>query len=140
MTKKNSRTKKHIDTYSTMYDLDIVVANEHVTLKDLQKTYTYSDGVEIDNEVFEGWACTSKCRNKLTGRYLVLVKYNKMCDIKGIDKTLWLVNTAAHEAFHTARDIYEFIGQSLDERDGNEPLAYFIGWITENIYNTWTKK
>lgn len=132
--------KKYIETFNTVYEVDIVIANMNVTLKDLQKTYTYSDGVELDDEMLQSMATTARCKNKLTNRYCVVVKYNKPSSIKGIDKRADLINTAAHEALHTAMDLYSFIGEDVRPNDSNENLAYLVGWITEKIYQVWTKK
>ena len=37
-----NKNKAIIDTYETMYDIDIVVANRGVTLEKLQKLFVYS--------------------------------------------------------------------------------------------------
>lgn len=132
--------KKHIDTYSTVYGVDIVIANKAVTLKDLQKLYTYSDNVELDQDIMTDIASTSTCRNRKTNRYCILVKFNSNSIIKGQDKKLFLINTVSHEALHVAMDLYSFSGDKVNPRDSNEHLAYLVGWITEIIYKTFTKK
>lgn len=132
--------KKYIETFSTVYGVNIVIANINVTLKDLQKIYTYSDGVELNEDLTSCIASTTNCKNKLTGECCVVIKYNETSDIKGTDKHADLVNTAAHEALHTAMNLYSFIGEPIKPEDSNENLAYLVGWITEKIYQVWTKK
>lgn len=131
---------KHIDTYNTIYNIDLVVANKDVTLKDLQKKYTYSDGVELTEDVTSEIASTSYCKNRITGKYTILVKYNRDSKVKGINKKLDLINTAAHEATHVVMAIYSFINEKVFPDDSNEILANTVGWSTECIYKTWTKK
>ena len=135
MTKK----KKHIDIYETPYGVHIVIANEAVTLEDLRKKYKYCDDEELDDYFTQFIATTAKCIDKATGRHVILVKYNSSTSIKGVDKKLDLINTVSHEALHVALDIYAYIGQDVDVNN-NEALAYFVGWISERIYKTWTKK
>ena len=132
--------KKYIDTYKTIYNVYLVVANEAVTLQDLKKKYTYYDGVEIDDAFSDGIATTAKCIDKETNRAVILVKYNHKSKIKGVNNKLDLINTAAHEATHFAMDLYSYIGEDIDPRMANENLTYNVGWATECIYNTWTKK
>ena len=133
--------KKYIDIYPTIYRVDLVVANEAVTLKDLQKKYTYVDGTELDENITADCiASTSTCRDKETGKYIILVKYVADTKVKGIDKKLDLLDTAAHEATHVIMHIYDFIGEKVFCADSNELLANHIGWATKSIYKTWTKK
>ena len=135
MTKK----KKHIDTYETPYDVHIVIANEAVTLEDLQKKYKYCNDKELHDDFTQFIATTARCTDKATGRNVVLIKYNHSSRFKDVDKKLDFINTVSHEALHAALDIYAYIGQDVDVNN-NESLAYFIGWISERIYKTWTKK
>lgn len=134
MTKKNSRAI--INTYSTIYDIDIIVANKHVTLKQLQRLYTYSNGETLDDEIITPQACTCAMYRKSDNMLCILVKHNRDTSIKK-NKLLDLYNTAAHEAAHVALRIYEII----DERsfESQEPFAYLVGFITEHIIETWTR-
>lgn len=130
---------KHIDTYKTIYSVDLVVANKDVTLKDLQKKYSTHDDNPLP-ELEDCIACTIYGKNKETGRYTIIVKYNRDSKIKGVNKRLDLVNTAAHEATHVVMAIYDQIGEKVFPQDSNELLSCLIGWATECIYKTWTKK
>lgn len=127
-----------VDTYNTIYEIDLVVANIDTTLEELKKTYCYSDGVELDSAITDGYATTSCCINKKTNKQSILVKHNKQSDIKGEDKKIALINTCAHEAVHVFLDIHRSIGEGVC-LECQEPTAYFIGWATECIYKTLTK-
>ena len=130
---------KHIDTYTTVYPVYLVVANEAVTLEDLKKDFVYSDKNELDEDVLDCQCSTSKVYNKKTNRYCMLVKFNHRTDYKDDDKTTDLINTAAHEAGHVVLDIYDFIGASVDINN-QEPFTYELGYIAECIYKTLIKK
>lgn len=132
--------KKHIDIYETIYGVNIIVANKYVTLKDLQKSYTYHDGVILDEDLISSQACTAKCKDIKTGRYCILVKYNHDSVIKGVNKKVDLINTCSHEAVHVVMAIYAFIQEDVYPNDHNEHFAYLVGWTAEHIYETLTKK
>lgn len=132
--------KKIINVYNTVYDIVLVVANSKVTLKDLQKKYTYADGAELDEAIKDAIATTCSIRDRQTGRYGILVVYNKDSSVKGVNKTLDRINSAAHEAVHVAMRIYSYIEEDIDPVRSNEHLSYLIGWATQCIYDTWTKK
>lgn len=131
--------KSIIDTYTTIYYVDIVVANEAVTLEELKDLYVFSDGVEIDDTVTKQLCTTSTCRRKEDGKDVILIKYNRDCDIKGINKKLDLINTVCHEAGHAVLDIYDHMNQNICNCSP-EPFCYLLGYVGECIYNTLTKK
>lgn len=130
---------KHIDTYTTVYPVYLVVANEAVTLEDLKKDFVYSDKAELDENILDCQCSTSKVYNKKTNRYCMLVKFNHRTDYKDDDKTTDLINTVAHEAGHVVLDIYDFIEASVDINN-QEPFTYELGYIAECIYKTLIKK
>ena len=131
---------KHIDTYPTIYDVDIVIANKYVTLDDLKEFLTYSNGDELDVESDSWEAYTAICKHKHTGRYCILVKHNKTLLCKGEKLQDRLINCSAHEATHVMIDLQDYANQKIDVKDSCEYLAYFVGWVTQRIYATWTKK
>lgn len=131
---------KHIDIYNTIYDVDVVIANKDVTLEDLKEDYTYCNEDELDDTVVNSQATTARCKRKSDNRFCVLIKFNRYSDIVGIDKKLDLINTAAHEALHASMDIYAYIREDVIPDSSNEALAYFVGWLTQCIYNSWTRK
>lgn len=131
--------KKHIDIYPTIFGLDLVVANKEVELKDLQNKYEYSNSDQLEDDD-NCTASTSYCRDKSTGRYVVLVRYRRDSIVKGVDKKLDLINTASHEAIHSVMAIYHFVNEKVFPEDNNELLANLVGWAAECIYKTWTKR
>ena len=135
---KNSKKKSIIDTYPTIYFVDIVVANEYTTLEELKELYTYSDGVELDDQIITGNATTATCTRKSDNKSVCLVKYNRDCRIKGIDKKSDLINTVCHEAGHVTLDIYEAMGQQICNCSP-EPFCYLLGYASECIYKTLKK-
>ena len=139
MLNRNSKTKKKsiIDVYPTVYNVDLVVANKHTTIEQINKRYK-----TIDDTDFEDDTCicfTQSGYDRKTNRAIILVKYNHPYEIVGIDKKLDLVNTCAHEALHVCMRIYSKIGEDVFKNDSNELLAYLLGWVTECIYKTLTK-
>lgn len=135
---KNSKKKSIIDTYTTIYFVDIVVANKYATLEELKELYTYSDGTELDESLMSSECCTATCLRKSDNHAVCLVKHNRDSRIKGIDKHLDLINTVCHEAGHVVLDIYENIGQQVCNCSP-EPFCYLLGYVSECIYKTLKK-
>lgn len=131
--------KSIIDTYETMYFIDIVVANQYSSLEELKELYTYSDGSELDNRILDGVCTTSTCKRKSDNKNISLVKYNKQTAIKGLDKHADMVNTIAHESGHVVLDIYEYISQNICNCSP-EPFCYLLGYVAECLYKTFNKK
>ena len=132
--------KSIIETYKNdTYFVDLVVANEHTTLKELRKLYMFSDKVELNEEILSGDCTTSTCIRKADDRFVILIKYNHANTCKSIDKKVDLINTVSHEATHVALDIYENIHQNVCFCSP-EPFCYLVGWAAECIYKTLTKK
>lgn len=144
-TKKDSKTSNNsraiIDTYSCIYPVDLVVANKYVTLEQLQELYDYCKGQELDDKVTdpESNATTTYVRRKKDEKACVLVKYNNNDCSKSADKKLNYINTICHEAGHVALDIYDYIRQNICNCSP-EPFCYLLGWATECIYKTLSKK
>ena len=134
-----TNNKAVINTYPTIYDIDLVVANKHVTMKQLRELYNDSDNTELEDITDIGLCVTTMVKNKKTGRLVSLVKYCCDSEIKDIDKDTNLVNICSHEAVHVALDIYRQIYSKVN-LDDQEPFAYFIGWVTERIYETLRKQ
>ena len=136
----NNKTKKksRIDTYETIYYVDLVVANQYTTLEELKKLYIYSDGVELDEQIMNNICSTSTIRRKSDDKDCILVKYNGYVDIKFVDKKIDLLNTIAHEAGHVCIDIYDHMRQNICSCS-QEPFCYLLGWVTQCIYKTLKK-
>lgn len=128
-----------IDTYSTIYYVDIVIANKYATLEELKELYTYSDGVELDESILNCECTTSTCKRKSDNKDIILIKYNRDSKIKGTDKKVDLINTVCHEAGHVVLDIYEHMNQQVCNCSP-EPFCYLLGYVAECAYKTLTKK
>lgn len=141
-TKKDSKTNNNsrsiIDTYSCIYPVDLVVANKYATLEELKELYVYSDCTELDEDIMNGDATTSDIKRKSDDKFCILVKYNHPAKHK-CDAKLDFINTCSHEAGHVTLDIYEFIHQNVCNCS-SEPFCYLLGWATECIYKTLTRK
>lgn len=125
--------KAIIKTIRIIYEVDVAIANQHTTLAQLRKRFTHRNGAELTEEITDCEATTTLCKNKKTNRTTILVKHNRPNSCKDIDKKLNLINVSAHEAVHVMLDIYWAIGDYAN-LDSQEPTAYFIGWMTEEIY------
>ena len=79
-------------------------------------------------------ATTSRCKERNTGRNIMLVVQSNIESDKNRDKKLELVNLCSHEAL----DTFSYIGEKVNY-DCQEPLAYLQAWAAECIYNTLTK-
>lgn len=143
MTNRKSKTSKNsraiIDTYETVYYVDLVVANRYTTLEQLKKLYCYSDGVELDEEILQGDCTTTPVTRISDNKSCCLVKHNQYTKIKSIPKTEDLINTVSHEAGHVVLDIYSHMNQQICNCS-SEPFCYLLGYITVSIYKTLTKK
>lgn len=138
MTNRNSKTKKGIiDVYSTIYNVDIVVANKYATMKQINKLYETVDHKDFEDD--DSLAFVQPGYNKKTNKAIILVKHCNDYNILGIDKKVDLINTCAHEALHVCMRIYSKIGEDVFKDDSNELFAYLLGWVTECIYKTLTK-
>jgi hypothetical protein len=129
-----------IDTYSTQYDIDFVVANSKVTLEELRELYYYADEEELDDTWDNGGATTCLLKRKSDNTVVVLIRYMGRSQYKSSgDKLLDIVNVASHEATHVAIDIYNSVCATIDV-ENQETFAYFVGYITERILKTLLNK
>ena len=137
------KKQPHLDTYTTVYPIDIVVANEYVTAKQLQELFTYSDGSEIEDSFLDkSYTATTVgfFRRRSDGKLVSFIVYLRDTDVK-TDIKADRVNTYAHEAAHAAMDIFKYIGATISSyTDDQEAFAYLIGYIAECIYKTVNKK
>lgn len=131
--------KAVINTYPTIYNIDLVVANKHVTIKQLRELYSEPNGEELEDITNMGECVTMMVQNKKTRRLVSLVKYCCDNNVKDIDKNTDLVQLCSHEASHVVLDIYNHIYSNVNLTD-QEPFAYFLGWVTERIYETLRKQ
>lgn len=130
--------KKHIDTYTTIYPVEIVIANESVQLEDLKKLYTFSDGTELNDSITDAIASTSTCTRKSDNCPIVLIKFCGKKDGTKIDLPE-LIGDIAHESLHATLDIFDYLNEGICYTH-QEPVAYLIGFISTCAYNTLVKK
>lgn len=137
-TNKKSKTNKSIiDVYPTIYNVDLVVVNKYTTIEQLNKVYCDVNNEDLTDST--SIAYTERGYNRKTNRPVIIVRYVKSAEWVE-DRKTDLVNTAAHEALHVCMNIYSKIEEDVYKNDSNELFAYLIGWVTECIYKTWTKK
>lgn len=142
MNSNNSKTKKYkerIDTYSTVYESDLVVANSYTNTKKLAEQYEWTGEGTLEDILSEGSIATTV--------YVTRKKDNKRCHIvivhspypTSIEELIDLANTCTHEAVHVMLDIYYNLGAKVDTYD-QEIFAYNVGYISECIFKTIYKK
>lgn len=129
------RKKSKIDTYSTLYNIDIIVANSSTTVEELKKLYMYSDKVELNDEIIDGLATTSTVIRKSDNKLGVLVKFNGFTTVKSIKKEDDYMNTISHEAAHVCIDMCENINLPITS-SSCEAFCYLLGYVTECINKT----
>lgn len=136
-----NKKKARIDTYSTIYDMDVVVANELVTLKKLRELFEYTDGKELEDLYAEWDVVTCLVKRKSDGAYTVLVKFNKISNsfVSSGDNLLDMIDVCSHEATHAALDIYDSVSAKVDT-ENQENFAYFVAYIAERIAKTLLNK
>lgn len=133
------KKKKHIDSYELMYPVQLVIANEQVTLKDLQKLFVFCDGRELTDDILDGLATTTRVKDKKTGVAVSLIKISGIDRCDADSKNIQLSGIATHEAIHAALDIYDRIGETVSNMH-QETFAYFVEYITRCILKTINKK
>lgn len=133
------KKKAIIDTYETLYDVDIVVANRYVTLDKLKSMFVYADGAELDNFIIDAMATSAIVKRISDNKTCVLIKDNKDSSIKTKDKKVDRINTIAHESLHAVFYIYENIMDQKLCGCSPEPACYLIGYIAECVYKTLMK-
>lgn len=133
--------KARIDTYETIYDTDFVVANENITLSEINKLFEYNDGEKLDKNWEEWDCCTGIVTRKKDGARVVLVKFNRISKTfhSSGDKLLDIIDLCAHEATHVAIDMYNMVSSKIDT-ENQENFAYFVAYITERIAKTLLNK
>ena len=139
------KIKPHMDTYNTIYPFTLVVANEAVTLKEINKHFMWSDGCDILENEIDGGCCaiTLTVVRRDTRNRIILVKFNRH---DGEPKTkaeetndFWKLSV--HEAGHVILTAYNLIEDSIAKKSQQqEPFCYFIEWVAARIYETISKK
>lgn len=132
--------KSIIDTYNTIYSVDIVVANKYTTVEKLNKLYSYYNGNKLDDDIKDGVCSVCRCKRLSDNHPIILIVWNSDLPSYKVDnKKAYMINTMAHEAVHAALDTWGYM-QEFVSKDNQEPFAYYVGWIAECIYKTIIKK
>jgi len=133
---KNKLSRPTICRYETLYGVDIVVADDKVTLEQLNKQFKFADGDDLSTDILDGGATTSAVNDRVTGKCCSLIKFNDFGNKTKQEKALTIAEYISHEAMHAALDIFAHIGENVDPSKSNEPLAYLVGYIAKCAYKT----
>ena len=136
---KNRLSRPTICKYETFYGVDIVVADDKVTLEQLNKQFKFADGNDLPTDILDGYATTSTVNDRVTGKNCSLIKFNDFGNKTKQEKALITADCIAHESMHSALDIFAHIGEGVDPSKSNEPLAYLVGYIAKCVYKTLNK-
>ena len=135
---KTNKRKNIVDTYNTIYSVDIVVA-KNADYKYLNKYYMYTDGCDLESSINDGVASVTLCTRRSDNKNVIIITWNSDTPRYKIDnKKAYMINTMAHEATHAAVDTWYILDENVDIRH-QEPFAYFVGWVAECIYRTISK-
>lgn len=124
-----------IDKYNTVYGFNLfVILNPDKSVVDKRFSFRDDSSSIMDDEWADYTAYTVRGAYDLSN--------NEDCEIIVINKlnnTVEDVNTFAHESFHAAVDILEACHIKLTD-DTNEVFAYLIGYFTECVNKTASKR
>lgn len=124
-----------IDKYNTVYGFNLfVILNPDKSVVDKRFSFRADSSSIIDDEWADYTAYTVRGAYDLSN--------NEDCEIIVINKlnnTGEDINTFAHESFHAAVDILEACHIKLTD-DTNEVFAYLIGYFTECVNKTASKR
>ena len=124
-----------IDKYSTVYGFDLfVILNPDKSVVDKRFEFRSDNTSILDEEWGKYVAYTvSGAYDKATDRNCVIIVMN---ELRGDSDD---INTFAHESFHAAADVLDACHIKFSD-DTNEVFAYLIGYFTECVYKTASKK
>lgn len=124
-----------IDKYNTVYGFNLfIILNPDKSVVDKRFSFRADSSSIIDDEWADYTAYTVRGAYDLSN--------NEDCEIIVINKlnnTGEDINTFAHESFHAAVDILEACHIKLTD-DTNEVFAYLIGYFTECVNKTASKR
>lgn len=102
----------------SIYPLPIYITND---VEEFNKYFTHIDGSPL------------KFDNALATTYRIVGKKEKRAAIGIVLGCKPSISTIAHEAFHAANFILEYVGADFFMDGTNEHWAYLIGWVAECI-------
>lgn len=119
-------TSHQLDIYNQVY---VHVATTKLSWKRLTKRMAIADP-ELPDAI--GYTTMKTWRPNKSG--FTELHFFIWIDTKKMKNSADLVNTCAHEATHTAVFLFDYIGYSWKDT-GAEPIAYFVGWLTEWLWD-----
>ena len=124
-----------IDKYNTVYGFNLfVIIDPDKSVVDKRFSFRNDESSIIDDEWADYTAYTVRgAYDKSNNEDCEIIVINKLNNT-GED-----VNTFAHESFHAATDILEACHIKLTD-DTNEVFAYLIGYFTECVNKTASKR
>lgn len=134
------KNKKVIDEYiNPIFRPAKLVVCKHVTEKDLNKKYCWSDGTELE-DLGEYDASTLYGVKTKDGKYGVIIIYlnDVLFDKKNYPMDE-VINTLAHEALHYAYRLGDHNSFYLDNST-NEVFANLVGYAAQCAYKTYMKQ
>lgn len=134
-----NNNKSIIDTYTTMYPVDIVVCNKYTTIKDIAKKYKYTNGEEITYDCSTSDAITIKAKSKKDNSNCIIIYHIQDFGSTSKERNEERLKTIVHECIHAALFTYELIDSDVS-LDSQEPFAYYIEYIFGCVLKTLNKK
>lgn len=136
------KKKAYIDTYQSIYPVELVVANSAVTIDQLRKLFVEGNGDELsDYDMTNRAAVVANVVRKSNDHAVLLVrmgsedKYYKDKNERKID----YIGTIAHEAGHVVLNTWRRI-EEYETVECQEPFCYYLEWVVKCICNTVFKK
>lgn len=135
--------KTTIDTYrDAILDLDLVVMIKP-TIEYIRENYNLSNGDSIvDNFMKDYPALCTVLQDKEKKEIVIVIILNYIPNSwkrkSKFEQTCYVINTIAHECYHAFMDTVDIIEEQLSSKSQEFP-AYYMGWLVECVYRTWTK-
>lgn len=136
------KKKAYIDTYNSIYPVELVVANSAVTIDQLRKLFAERNGDELyDDDITNKAAIVARVIRKSNNHAVLLIRMGPE-DKFYKDKTerkIDYIGTIAHEAGHIALNTWSRI-EEYEIINCQEPFCYYLEWVTKCICKTVFKK
>ena len=130
----------NIDIYPTIYDIDLAVCTTKCSNNDIKKNFIRLSKEELSDSDLDcdcrGY--TIRLLSRKDNKATILVRILRVDGKTKKEKDIDLLNTIVHEATHVLLDTYSKIDENIS-LDYQEPAAYYMGWIVNNIYKTYFK-
>lgn len=130
----------NIDIYPTIFDIDLAVCNSKCSNNYIKKNFiTLSKKELTDSDLdLDCKGYTMRLLSRKDNKATILVRILGVDGKTKKERDIDLLNTIVHEATHVLLDTYCKIDENIS-LDYQEPVAYYMGWIVNNIYTTYFK-